>query len=113
MQNWITESEHKEAMQYAKEIFADWPIDYSDMEDIWVGVTIGQKEFDLNVWFDSEAVSWTVNIHPTKINDSGQRWIRIFSPPSSRMNAVAGSIPGSGVTCLNFTSFPFRESRSL
>ena len=72
MGNWITESEHKEAMQYAKEVFAEWPIDDSDMEDSWVGVTIGQREFDLNVWFDSEAVSWTINIHPTKINDSGQ-----------------------------------------
>ena len=72
MQNWITESEHKEAMQYAKEVFAEWPIDDSDMEDSWLGVTIGQKEFDLNVWFDSEAVSWTISIHPTKINDLGQ-----------------------------------------
>lgn len=72
MDNWITESEYKKAIEYAKDIFADWPIDDGGMEDSWLSVTIGQKEFDLNVWFDSDAVSWTINIHPTKINDSGQ-----------------------------------------
>ena len=72
MQNWRTESEYKKAIESAKKIFADWPSDDSDMDDSWVGVTIGQKEFDLNVWFDSKAVSWAINIKKIKINDLGQ-----------------------------------------
>ena len=72
MQHWITESEHKKALEYAKEVFAEWPNDDSAMQDSWIGLTIGQKQFDFNIWFDSESVSWTINIHPTKINDLGQ-----------------------------------------
>ena len=72
MQNWITESEYKKAIESAKKIFADWPSDDSDMDDSWVGVTIGQKEFDINVCFDSNAVCWDIKIKKLKINDLGQ-----------------------------------------